>query len=260
VRLIAELAPRYNRQAKLWRKYAYLKLTLDERFPRLSVVRVPKAGDGCLYLGPLASSATAKVVAEAVESAVPIRRCTGRVTRRAAPCTPAQLGVASCPCAGGIDEGAYAALVDRVVRGLTTEPRLLLQPLEDRMRALAAAQRYEEAASVRERAAALSRALMRQRRLDALRRAGRLTLAIDGEGTAVLERGRLLAQWDGGLLDPVPIDGPLPRELVDELTTVASYLDTRAARLQLVESEGELAWPLPRLPRYEPRTPAARIA
>ena len=260
VRLIAELAPRYNRQAKLWRKYAYLKLTLNERFPRLSVVRLPKPDDGCLYLGPLASAAAAKVVAEAIESAVPIRRCRGRPGRRAGPCTPAQLGVAMCPCAGGVDEEAYAAAVQLVVRGLTIEPALLLQPLEDRMRVLAAAQRYEEAAAVRERAAALSRALMRQRRLDALRRAGRLTLTIDGESTAVLDRGRLLASWDGGLLDPVPLDGPLPRELIDELTTVASYLDAKAARLRLVESEGELAWPLPRLPRYEPRKPAARIA
>jgi DNA polymerase-3 subunit epsilon len=271
VRLIAELVPRYNRQAKVWRKYAYLKLTLDERFPRLSVVRVPKADDGCLYIGPLASSAAAKLVAEAIESAVPLRRCTGRPTKtpRPAACTPAQLGVALCPCAGGVAEDEYRNAVDTVVRGLTAEPALLLQPLEDRMRALAAAQRYEEAAAVRERAAALSRAIARQRRLDALRRAGRVTLAIDGEGTAVLDRGRLLRTSDGGLFDTdtdagavavAVAVGPVPRELVDELMAVASYLDAKAGRLRLVESEGELAWPLPRLPRYEPRKPAARIA
>ncbi|HVF76339.1 MAG TPA: DEDD exonuclease domain-containing protein [Acidimicrobiales bacterium] len=262
VRLIGELAPRYNRQAKLWRKYAYLKLTLDERFPRLSVVRVPKADDGCLYIGPLASQSAAKLVAEAIETAVPLRRCTGKPTKtpRPAACTPAQLGVSLCPCAGDVADDDYRRAVDTVVRGLTREPSLLLQPLEDRMRALAAAQRYEEAASVRERAAALSRAIARQRRLDALRRAGRVTLAIEGEGTAVLDRGRLLRTSDGGLLFDNEFTGPVPRELVDELMAVASYLDTKAARLRLVESEGELAWPLPRLPRYEPRKPAARIA
>src|SRR5207248_11109907 len=91
VRLIHELTPRFNRQSKLWRRYAYVKVTLDERFPRLSVVRVPKAGDGCLYLGPLPSTSAARVVAEAIETAVPIRRCTGRPSRtpRSAPCTPA---------------------------------------------------------------------------------------------------------------------------------------------------------------------------
>ncbi|HEX9969357.1 MAG TPA: exonuclease domain-containing protein, partial [Acidimicrobiales bacterium] len=270
VRLIAELAPRFNRQAKLWRKYAYLKLTLNERFPRLSVVRVPKAGDGCLYIGPLASAAAAKVVAEAIESSVPIRRCTARPGKVPRPgvCTPAQLGVALCPCAGGVAEEAYAEVVGRVVRGLTVDPTLLLRPLEDRMRALAAAQRYEEAAAVRERAAALSRAIARQRRLDALRRSGRVTVSIEGEGAVVLHGGRLVAAWTGDTppldtqlaVDRADDDGPVPRELVDELATVASYLDTKAGRLRLVESDGELAWPLPRLPRYEPRKAVARIA
>jgi DNA polymerase-3 subunit epsilon len=256
VRLIGELQPRFNRRSKLWRRYAYLKLTVDERFPRLSVVRLPKDDDGCLYVGPLPSSGAARLLAEAVESVVPIRRCTGRPTRtpRAAPCTPAQLGVATCPCAGTIGEEAYRELVDRVVRGLTTEPELLLRPLEARMVALAAAQRYEEAASVRDRAAALSRAIDRQRRLDALRRAGRTTVEVPGEGIAVLERGRLLT--DGELLAPVPEAGPLPRELADELATVLAYLDAKAPRLRLVESEGGLAWPLPRLPRYEPTVPS----
>jgi DNA polymerase-3 subunit epsilon len=267
VRLIAELQPRYNRQAKQWRRYAYLKLTLDERFPRLSVVRAPKQGDGCLYVGPLPSSSAARLLAEAIESVVPIRRCTGRPSPRRpreAPCTPAQLGVATCPCAGTVGEADYRELVDVVVQGLTTEPELLLRPLEERMRALAGARRFEEAASVRDRAAALSRALQRQRRVDALRRAGRVTLEIAGEGTAVLDRGRLVAAWDGGLFADgglaVPDDGPLPRELADEVATVASYLDAKGPRLRLVECEGGLAWPLPRLPRYEPGRAAARIA
>ncbi len=80
VRLIHRHLPPFNRRSKLWRRYAYLKLTLDERFPRLSVVRTARA-DACLYLGPLSSSGAARQVAEAIESAVPIRRCTRRPGR-----------------------------------------------------------------------------------------------------------------------------------------------------------------------------------
>jgi len=65
VRLIHEHLPRFNRRAKTWRRYAYLKLTLDQRFPRLSVVRAVKHDDGCLYLGPLPSTSAARQVAEA---------------------------------------------------------------------------------------------------------------------------------------------------------------------------------------------------
>ena len=55
LRLIQELDPRFNRQAKGkgWRAHAYLKLNLGERFPRLAVARAVREDDG-LYLGPLA--------------------------------------------------------------------------------------------------------------------------------------------------------------------------------------------------------------
>ena len=263
VRLIHRHLPPFNRRSKVWRGYAYLKLTLDEPFPRLSVVRSPRPGDGCLYLGPLASSGAARLVADAIESAVPLRRCAARVPRvpRAGPCAPAQLGVASCPCAGTIDAAGYARLVDRVVAGLTGDPSILLEPLRARMAALAAAERYEEAADVRDRAAALARALARQRQLDGLRRAGRVEIEVaDPARRVVLSGGRLaagpgqLALDDDADLAASGADphGPLPRHLVDELSCVASWLEAEARRVRLVHCEAPWAVPLPRLPRFEP--------
>ena len=273
VRLIHQLSPRFNRQSKLWRRYAYLKLTLDEAFPRLSVVRVPRSGDGCLYLGPLPSAGAARVVADAIEAAVPIRRCSRRLSlrqpqTRTAPCAPAQLGVAACPCAGATTVDDYAAIVERVVGGLQVDPSLLLEPLERRMRLMAEAERYEEAALARDRAAALSRALTRQRRLDSMRSAGRLTFEVDGDIAAVVEGGQLVSAWRQGEAQPAlplalsppvcaaPADGPLPKELADEVVCVASWLESRAAvgRVRLLHCEGELASPAAALPRYEPRS------
>jgi DNA polymerase-3 subunit epsilon len=254
VRLIHELLPRFNRQSKRWRRYAYVKLTLDERFPRLSVVRAAKAGDGCIYIGPLTSSSAAHLVVEAIESAAPLRRCKTRIGRSAArpgECAPAQLGVATCPCAGTVTEEQYAHIVERVVRGLTLDPSLLLGPLESRMRGLADAERYEEAAAVRDRAAALARALWRQRRLDAVRRAGRITLEVPGHGTSIVEGGRLVI--DGALpFDDVAAEcDPLPSQLADEVACIAGWLEARAGRYRLLDCDGGLAWPLPRLPRFE---------
>jgi hypothetical protein len=144
--------------------------------------------------------------------------------------------------------------VQRLVRGLTTDPSLLLDPLADRMAVLATAERFEEAADTRDRAAALARALTRQRRLEALRRSGRLEVE-DADGRrVVLAAGRLL---DGPLFatvcDDAVDDGPLPRELADEVSCVAAWLEAQASRLRLVACDGVLASPLPRLPTYEPR-------
>jgi DNA polymerase-3 subunit epsilon len=265
VRLIHQHQPRYNRQGKRWRSYAYVKLTLDEAFPRLAVVRTPRA-DGALYLGPLTSNAGARLVVEAIESAMPLRRCSMRVRRdatptRETPCTPAQLGVAACPCAGTVRAADYALTVGQTVRGLTSDPGLLLEPLRDRMLVLAAAGRYEEAADVRDRAAALAAALRRQRRLDALRRAGTVHLALPGGVRAELRNGVLARAWscddlvlgleDGGVEVP-PAEGPLPCHLADEVGCVAGWLDAEAGRVRLEHCDGELALPARPLPSFEP--------
>jgi DNA polymerase III subunit epsilon len=255
VRLIAEWSPRFNRHGTRAGSYTYLKLTCGEDFPRLSIARVPR-DDGGFYLGPLPGTRFAKRVVEAIESAVPLRRCSGRPTGdREAPCAPAQLGVATCPCAGTIDKEAYARLVERTLRGLTSEPELLLSPLRERMAALARDLRFEEAADVRERAAALSSALDRQRRIDRLRQAGRLAIEV-GDGGAELVGGRLVASW-AGTQPPLPaadvvIDPstPVARDEVDELLCVARWLDERAAHVRITHCDGGLATPLPDLPRF----------
>jgi len=267
VRLIHRHQPPFNHRSKLWSRYAYVKLTLDEAYPRLSVVRSPRPGDGCLYLGPLGSTRAARLVADAIESAVPIRRCTARVPKVpvAGACAPAQLGVAACPCAGTVTHAEYARIVDHLVRGLTGDPSVLLEPLRARMAALASADRYEEAADMRDRAAALARALTRQRQLDALRRSGRMEIEVlsDSGGSMsrrlVLTGGRLaddvgqlsLLDFDVEGDDPDP-DRPLPRHLVDELSCVASWLEAEARWVRVLHCEGPWSVPVPRLPRFEP--------
>jgi DNA polymerase-3 subunit epsilon len=256
VRTIHALLPRYNRTAKNWQRYAYVKLTLDEPWPRLSIVRQPRAGDGCIYVGPVGSARTARTVADAIETAMPLRRCTTRlpvtVTARRPPCMPAQLGVAACPCAGTMARVDYEQVVQSVVRGLTDEPDLLLDPLRERMARLSADHRYEEAADVRDRAGALTRALERQRRYDALRRAGTIELEIDGQAAVVLNRGLLVPGQPG---DPGPVGTPVPRQLADELATVITWIDTRIApgRVELRSAISGLAWPAIRLPSFQPR-------
>ena len=284
-RLIRALEPRFNSHGTRWRRYPYLKLTLDEPFPRLSVVRAIR-DDGALYLGPLPSAKSAKRVAEAIETAVPLRRCTatpGRGGLRSGPCAPAQLGVATCPCAGSITPDAYAELVATVRRGLLHEPALLLGPLEAKMHALAAEERFEEAADMRDRAAALAQALRRQERFDALRRAGRVVMEVDGSSRAELLRGRLQRTWTitkhGIAAVPLPLDldpaapdaleapdpgdpsapgAPLPKALADELACVAQWIDRYHHRIRVLHADGSLIPTGPPLPSFEPPVPFRR--
>jgi len=265
LRLIQDLEPRYNRQGKRWRSSAYVKLTLTERFPRITVVRTVKQ-DANLFLGPFSSARAAATVREAIETAAPLRRCTTRVGRRTAivddaPCAPAQLGVTCCPCRGHTDEAEYASVVDVVRRGLTDEPHLLLEPLERRMSALAGQERYEEAAMTRDRLAALTRVLRRRQTLAWLSTSGRMSVAVD-DGIVAFDDGRLLlgdpqleltAADADGAIDAVPAH--LDRRRSDELLLVARWLDREigAGRARLLEASGAPSSPRAgALPSYAP--------
>jgi DNA polymerase-3 subunit epsilon len=184
-----------------------------------------------------------------------------RIPLRDAPCTPAQLGVATCPCSGTVDAAAYQRLVDTTVRGLTTHPDVLLTPLTDRMATLAVAERFEEAADMRDRAAALAGALTRQRRLDSLRRAGVVRVAFRRGGGAEVHNGVLVRTWSDVAIpelpfalgpEPPPADRPLPLALADEVGCIAGWLDAEAARVRLEHCDGGLASLVDPLPSFRP--------
>ncbi|MGO9876076.1 MAG: DEDD exonuclease domain-containing protein [Acidimicrobiia bacterium] len=254
LRLIQQLEPRFNRESKSWRRYSYLKLT-DERFPRLVVSRVARA-DGASYLGPFRSSSAAHRAREAIEDAVPIRRCGAKIARKAVlecapPCVPAQLGVSSCPCRAQIGDESYAALADVVRRGIHDDPAALCAPLEARMRRLADVERYEEAAATRERLATLTQALQRQRAMDALRAAQRLVIDSD-EGQFVLAYGRVvLDELDGAAVEAPDLGVPPVRAEADELMLVSRWLH-QARHVRCHDVVGVAATRLPALPSYAP--------
>jgi DNA polymerase-3 subunit epsilon len=193
VRLIHSNVPRYNRRSRPPKSAQYVKLTAEE-FPRLSVVRTLKA-DGCLYLGPFRSRRIANQVVAAIWDAVPIRRCMTKGGKRSPACSFAQLGVALCPCEGSVPVGVYQEVVAQLRRGVEEQPAELLEPLVTRLREYAGSARFEEAAELRDRHRALSRALDDRRNWGVLQQAG-LLWAEDANGESVLvEHGRLIASW-----------------------------------------------------------------
>jgi len=134
---------------------------------------------------------------------------------------------------------------------LASDPVDLLTPLADEVRVLADQQRYEEAGAVRDEADRLRGQLDRHRLVASLIGAGRVVLAVDGEGEVVLDRG----VWIGGhgpagedTLD-LPEDH-LDDHLDDERDVVARWIGAHAGAVRILEvgSATGLATPARRIP------------
>ncbi|NND74376.1 MAG: DEDD exonuclease domain-containing protein [Ilumatobacter sp.] len=268
-RLIARLLPRYNRRGTRANGYCYIRLDVDAPWPRLAVVKQPSAKG--IHLGPLPSRTMAHLVVEAIQSAVPLRRCSERLGRNyvatldAPVCSAAQLGVAQCPCSGTADVAAYADAVEVARRTLTGDPAIVVDRLHERMARLAAQQRFEEAASMRDRLSTLLGAIKRHRLVETLRAAERAEVTV-GDSTWIVEHARLVDVTRVGIagrsLPVAPPDEPAPgaplaSDTVDEALVLARFFERRAGGASVV-CTGDWDFPVavsdrvPHLPRAAP--------
>ncbi len=248
LRLIRDHQPRFNRRGRRKARSHFVRLTLAEHFPRLAIVH-SDTGPG-VHLGPLPSHREASDVVQAIQTALPIRRCTSKTPKRgnlkpSPGCTNAQLGLNTCPCSGTISEHDYTRIVHDVLAAMTGSSNLVLTPLDQKMKKLSDEERFEDAAEIRNLASAFVRALRRQRRLDMMDRIDRLVLETSAGSRIELGRGGLMRGLAHG------------SETVDlaETLCVASWLERNAGTVRVVETEGTLALTLPRLPDYIPVEP-----
>ena len=201
LRIIRRLRPRYNYVGTRSEKYCYVRLTTDEEWPRLVITKTPSSKG--ITLGPMTTKGMARDVVDAIESVVPLRRCTVRMGRNyvapadAPVCSAARLGLAECPCSGSADASSYGAIVDTVVRTLKGDAQEVVSLLTDRMTSHSQNQRFEEAAFIRDRIDSLNRALQRQAEADALRDAGLQNVTHEGI-TYRIDQGVLVESVSSG--------------------------------------------------------------
>ena len=130
---------------------------------------------------------------------------------------------------------------------------------------LSAVQRYEEAARVRDEAERLRRLLVRHRMVESLRRADRMVLMVDGEGTVELDGGLLvetgsLFDGDGGLDRGVHHQRRRPRQRADHRGPVAAGQRRQGAGDRVRPVRTGMALPADRIPRLGELCAAAAAA
>ncbi len=158
--LIKKHKPKYNVILRDDKNYPYIKVTVQERWPRVMMTR-RKIKDGARYFGPYASVGSMWSTLKLLGALFPLRRCkTVKVRKR--PCLNGQMGNCLSPCLEGCDVDKYQQAVSNVIMVLEGKDKELVQSLQQKMLAVSARQEFEEAALYRDQITALENTLEKQ--------------------------------------------------------------------------------------------------
>ena len=154
--LIKRHKPKYNIRLKDDKTFSSLRLSVGDKFPRLSRTRRVR-DDGALYFGPFASGKFLKSTVNLVHRLFPLRDCTqGKFERhRARPCLNYFMKLCSGPCAGKISEEDYGELVRQATSFLRGERKKLVRMIREMMQKASEEGRYENAAYYRDQLVSL---------------------------------------------------------------------------------------------------------
>ncbi len=160
--LIKRHRPRYNILLKDDKTYPYIKVTVQEPWPRVVKTRRLER-DGARYFGPYPSARAVDQALEALRRQFPYRDCDEPMDgRRVRPCLYYDLGWCLAPCVGKADPQAYREAIEGVIRFLEGKGEALLAELEERMWQAARSLEFERAARLRDRVRALAQLLEQQ--------------------------------------------------------------------------------------------------
>ncbi len=163
--LIKQHRPPFNVRLRDDKQYLALRLDPREAWPRPTQVRRFKR-DGALYFGPYTSSVAMKETVSNLRRIFPLRSCREAVfrdyARRGRPCIEYEMRRCLGPCCGLVDAPAYAEMVEGTLLFLRGRSSELRAELARRMEEAARAERFEDAARLRDQIAAVDRTVERQ--------------------------------------------------------------------------------------------------
>ncbi|WP_084078396.1 excinuclease ABC subunit UvrC [Demequina sp. NBRC 110057] len=161
---IKEYDPRFNVVFKDDKSYPYLAVTLNEKFPRIQVMRGERK-KGVRYFGPYARAWAIRETVDTLLAALPVRTCAPGVFRKAErqgrPCLLGYIDKCSAPCVGRISEEDHRALAERVCAVLGGDAKGIMRDLTRSMNDAAEREDFEAAARARDRLQALTAVLDR---------------------------------------------------------------------------------------------------
>ena len=150
--LIKEHRPKYNTMLKDDKTYPYIKVTVDEEFPRVQFSRMMKK-DKNRYFGPYTSAGAVNDTIDLIHKLWKIRTCSRNLPKdigKERPCLNYHIKQCNAPCQGYVSREEYAQSVTQVLEFLNGNHKPVLKMLEEQMMAASDEMEFEKAIEYRE--------------------------------------------------------------------------------------------------------------
>ncbi|WP_303816612.1 excinuclease ABC subunit UvrC [Selenomonas ruminantium] len=156
--LIKKHRPRYNISLKDDKSYPYVKVTVQEDFPRVFITRrILK--DGARYFGPYTNATAVHESLKLLRRLFPLRTCKHLQER---PCLEYHIKRCLAPCAGKVEKGDYDAMIRAVLLFLEGRTEDVERELQLRMEQAAESFNFEVAARLRDQLLAVRKVAEKQ--------------------------------------------------------------------------------------------------
>jgi excinuclease ABC subunit C len=164
--LIKQYRPKYNVLLRDDKTYPYIKVTVNEDYPRvLKVRRVLK--DKAKYFGPYTNTTALNDTIEIMRNMYPIRTCNIDIERaiknKVRPCLNRHIKRCVGPCAGDVDKEDYKKMIDEILLFLSGKEEKLIEILKEKMNKCALEFNFEEAATYRDKIRSLEEMTQKQK-------------------------------------------------------------------------------------------------
>ncbi len=163
--LIKKYRPRYNIILKDDKHYPFVKITLNEEFPRVFVTRV-LSKDGAKYFGPYPDVSAVHETMELIKKIFPVRTCRKTIREageKSRPCLNYHIGLCKAPCAGMVSRAEYMVVISSIVDLLNGRDREILKELQSQMEDASEKLEFEKAAVQRDKIAAVRKITEKQK-------------------------------------------------------------------------------------------------
>ena len=167
--LIKKHKPKYNILLKDDKNYPYIKVTMNEEFPRILLVRKLEK-DGARYFGPYSSATDVRDSIELIKKLFPYKTCSRVLPRdigKSRPCLNFDLRKCPGPCAGNISMEEYRNQMKDICSYLDGKHDEIIKRLEKQMNEASEAYEFEKAAVYRDKINSLRKTAEKQKIISA---------------------------------------------------------------------------------------------